>query len=106
MGSAPPRPPRARRAYNRLAGIARAPVLLLAQDDQSFASKDCEWMLRLLALYKGHPRLGAVGHKSWCFSLAEGGVCMSNRWAALAAAAPACCGLLGCPQPLTDAPTH
>ncbi len=60
-----------RRSYNRAAAVARAPVITVAQDDQIFnMDANCTWMRNLVDLFRKHPRLGAIGHRGWCGSLA------------------------------------
>ena len=57
----------AHRSYNRAAGIARASVITVAQDDQIIeVDKNCTWMRNLVSLFHKHPRLGAIGHRGWC----------------------------------------
>lgn len=52
------------RGYNRLASIARAPILIFLQDDE-YPPRDGSWLVSLLAVYDKYPLIGAVGMSSY-----------------------------------------
>ena len=52
------------RAYNRLARLARAPLLAFVQDDE-YPPDDCSYLSKLSTMLDGDPSLALVGSKIW-----------------------------------------
>ena len=52
------------RAYNRLARLARAPLLAFAQDDE-YPPDDCSYLSKLSTMLADDPSLALIGSKIW-----------------------------------------
>eukprot|EP00195_Chlamydomonas_chlamydogama_P003492 CAMPEP_0202918748 /NCGR_PEP_ID=MMETSP1392-20130828/74185_1 /ASSEMBLY_ACC=CAM_ASM_000868 /TAXON_ID=225041 /ORGANISM="Chlamydomonas chlamydogama, Strain SAG 11-48b" /LENGTH=459 /DNA_ID=CAMNT_0049611895 /DNA_START=143 /DNA_END=1519 /DNA_ORIENTATION=- len=56
------------RAYNRLVRLARAPVVVLLQDDD-LLPKDGKWAVQLLRVFEKYTHVGVVGMQSFRFCI-------------------------------------